>query len=239
MADNNPQSGGNQQGSTNNKPAGLSWSQPPRPSTSPLLGASTSKFSSSASTPKTTVAKTVPTDNTNNRGRLFTLFLSGAVVGAVLTWGYYTLNPQEEVAQNTDTPTGENTGSTGTTGTTPKPSGSTGTTPTPTMGSTGGVVLATTQSAGLKVDITSAPVSAPTWVVVYEVVNGQRGNALGAGYFTSTTGARSINLLRPTVAGQKYWIGKRVDNGDKDFTSADQAVLNAAGQPLYVEFTAR
>ncbi|MBP9711192.1 MAG: hypothetical protein KBD50_02965 [Candidatus Pacebacteria bacterium] len=242
MADNNQSTQGNQQGSTNNKPAGLSWSQPQKPVTSPLLGASTSKFSSSASTPKMQPAKTATVANTNGRGRLFALFLSGAIVGAVLTWGYYTLNPQEEIAQNTETentPTVQNTGTTVAGGTTLPQTGSTGTTPVPTTGATGGIVLATTQTAGLKVDITSAPVTVPTWVVVYEVVNGQRGNALGAGYFTSTTGARSINLLRPTIAGQKYWVGKRVDNGDKDFTSADQAVLNAAGQPLFVEFTAR
>jgi hypothetical protein len=170
--------------------------------------------------------------------------LAGAVVGVVFTWGYYALNPQENIAQNTGT-TPVGTVPTGTSGTVVQPSGSTSSTGASTgvtpvvVGSMGGIVLSNPQQAGLKVEVTSAPVSVPTWIVVYEVTNGVRGNALGAGYFTPETGARSINLLRATQAGKIYWVGKRVDNGDKDFTTADQAVLNAAGQPLYVEFTAR
>ncbi len=235
MADNTQ---GNQQGSTNNKTSGLSWSQPPKATTSPLLGSSTAKFSSPTSTSKTTPTPKPMPSNGRGRGRLVVLFLSGAVVGAVLTWGYYTLNPQESVVEATNTATSTNP--VGTSGTTPKPTGTTVSTPTaPVIGSMGGITLPNPQPAGLKVEITSAPVTVPTWVVVYDVTNGQRGNALGAGYFTPTTGSRSINLLRATQAGKTYWVGKRVDNGDKDFTSADQPVLNAAGQPLYVEFTAR
>jgi hypothetical protein len=233
---------GNQQGSTNNKPAGLSWSQPPKLS-SPLLGGTVAKPSTSA--PKSTPVRNTQTNtNTNGRGRTFALFLAGAVVGALLTWGYYSFNSDGAVAQDTTPAPTNNTGAVGaagnTTGNATPTSGATGTTgSTPVIGSMGGITLPNPQPAGLKVEITSAPVTVPTWVVVYEVVNGARGNALGAGYFTQETKSRSINLLRATEAGKTYWVGKRVDNGDKDFTSADQPVLNAAGQPLYVEFTAR
>ena len=175
------------------------------------------------------------------------LFLTGVVVGGVLTWGYYTLQPQSEVAQNTNN--AGNTANTGSqnTGGAPAPTGSTGAvgaTPTPPapapIASSGSLIVPTVQDAGLTVAITKAQVKSPTWVVVYEVANGARGNALGAGYFLPTTGVRNINLLRPTQAGKTYWVGMRVDNGDQDFSmTLDQPVLNAAGQPLYVEFTVR
>lgn len=244
MADTNQNFQGNQQNSTSNKPAGLSWSQPPKQTTSPLLGSGSTKFSSSTSSvtvKNASAAKPVATNGTKRRG--FPLFLMGVVVGSALTWGYYSLNTQEEVVQQTTpTPTTEqNVGSTGGTSQTTGASvtGTTGTVAIPTVGGTGSIVLPNPQPAGLKVEITSAPVTVPTWVVVYEVINGARGNVLGAGYFLPTTKSRSINLLRATVSGKTYWVGKRIDNGDKDFSSADQAVLNAAGQPLYVEFTAR
>lgn len=243
MADTNQNSQGNQQNSTSNKPAGLSWSQPPKQTTSPLLGSSSAKFStptSSATVKNAFTAKPVAANGPKRKG--FTLFLMGAVVGSMLTWVYYSLNSQQEIAQQTTTPTTEQkVGSTGgtsqTTGT--SATGTTGTVTTSPIGGTGSIVLPNPQPAGLKVEITSAPVTVPTWVVVYEVINGTRGNVLGAGYFLPTTKSRSINLLRATVPGKTYWVGKRIDNGDKDFSSADQTVLNAAGQPLYVEFTAR
>src|SRR3989344_1033536 len=125
MADSNQSSQGNQQGSTTstNKPAGLSWSQPqsPRPVTSPLLGSTAQRPPMLPVTPKQSV-----TQPANNSRKYAVLFLTGVVVGGVLTWGYYTLQPQSEVAQNTNN--AGNTANTGSqnTGGAPAPTGSTG-----------------------------------------------------------------------------------------------------------------
>jgi hypothetical protein len=76
--------------------------------------------------------------------------------------------------------------------------------------------------------------------VVYESKIGVRGNALGAALFFPEGGDRTINLLRATVAGQTYLVGRHVDNGDKQFSlTNDQPVVNAAGNPLYAEFKTR
>lgn len=233
MQGNNPLQGGGQQSSNTNKPAGLSWSQPQ--SAKPV-----SAFTSPASKPTaTTTPKSIPAPTSSNAGKFIALFVAGAIVGGVLTWGWYTLQPAPTTtAQNTPTNT------TGTNNTPTLPTGTIGgtnTTPVGTVGSSDNLSVAAEQNAGLAVAITSAPVTEPTWVVVYETTaNGERGNALGAALFFPETKSRNINLLRPTLAGKTYLVGKRVDNGDKDFSmTLDKPTLNAAGQPLYVQFKAR
>jgi hypothetical protein len=198
-----------------------------------------------ASKPAAMPAYKAPATPTSTK-KFVGIFIVGAIVGGVLTWGWYTLQKPAVVTQN-PTNTGLNTntnvatpGSAGTIG------GSTGTTPTTpvvvvSVGSSDSLSVPALQDAGLTVAITAAPVTQPTWVVVYETTaSGERGNALGAGFFLPTTGSRNINLLRATETGKTYLVGKRVDNGDKDFSmTLDQPVLNAAGKPLYVEFKAR
>ena len=76
--------------------------------------------------------------------------------------------------------------------------------------------------------------------MVYESNNGVRGNALGAALFFPQGGAKTVNLLRTTQAGKTYFVGRHVDNGDKQFSlTLDQPVVNAAGNPVYVEFRTR
>lgn len=102
------------------------------------------------------------------------------------------------------------------------------------------LVVPSPQDAGLSVAVSSANVSAPTWVVVYESKNGVRGNALGAALFFPGGQTKTVNLLRATTAGQSYLVGRHVDNGDKQFSlTLDQAVVNGAGQPMYTEFRTR
>ncbi|MDP4020887.1 MAG: hypothetical protein Q8P58_02510, partial [Candidatus Adlerbacteria bacterium] len=102
------------------------------------------------------------------------------------------------------------------------------------------LVVPSPQNAGLSVMVSSATVTSPTWVVVYESKNGVRGNALGAALFFPQDGDKTINLLRATTAGQTYFVGRHVDNGDKQFSlTLDKPVVNAAGSPVYVEFRAR
>lgn len=98
------------------------------------------------------------------------------------------------------------------------------------------------QDAGLEVAISSATVSVPTWVVVYESVNGEPGRALGATLFFPATNGKSgtVSLLRATEPGQSYLIGENTDSGDRVFAlHGDEPVVDLAGQPVWYTFTTK
>jgi hypothetical protein len=167
------------------------------------------------------------------------LFAGGIVVGGLLAWSWFSLTPAETGTEENVTPAAgegaENAGS-------PNPSTGTGN-PSALPGSTIGneaLVVPSPQDAGLLVMVTSASVTSPTWVVVYESQNGVRGNALGAALFFPGGGAKNVNLLRATQSSKTYFVGRHVDNGDKQFSlTNDKAVVNAANNPVYVEFKTR
>ncbi len=237
MADNTP-------GRENTpRQSGLSWSQPASTARPSQTGATAGSSSSSqpkfiASPPRTTA----PAQPSSRRGML--LFSSGVLVGGLLAWSWFSLSPEGAVTTNNDT----NVPAAGTAAT------GGGSAPTPGAGAAGGaalpgstigsesLVVPSPQEEGLSVQITSASVSAPTWIVVYESFNGTRGNALGAALFfpENNNTNKSIKLLRATVPNRIYFVGRNVDNGDKKFsTTLDKPVTNAAGNPAYVEFRVR
>src|SRR3989344_3522676 len=102
----------------------------------------------------------------------------------------------------------------------------------------GGLVVVTPQRAGLSVQVESAAVSAPTWIVVYENRNGEPGNALGATLFFPEGRALGVTLLRATVPGQTYLVEKRLDDGDRRFSLSKDAPINESGTPKFTQFTA-
>jgi len=213
----------------NSKQSGLSWSQPSSAKpVSTLLGSSAAAKSVNAPKPMTVAA-------TQKGGRKsFMIFAGGLLVGGLLAWSWFSLVSDRAITatENNPTPTeeGGTTGSTNTKG---------NSLPGSTIGNEA-LVVPPTQDAGLSVAISSATVTTPTWVVVYESLNGVRGNALGAALFFPETKSRTINLLRATTPGKTYFVGRNVDNGDKQFSLAnDKPVLNAAGKPVYAEFKTR
>ena len=214
MADNTP-------GKENTpRQSGLSWSQPSGTARPSQTGATTS--STSQSSPKfisSPVRPAAPAQPSSRRSVL--LFASGVVVGGLLAWSWFSLTPEGVISENSGVPAG-GTAATGGSG---APTSGTGAA----LSGSEALVVPSPQDAGLSVRVTSAPVTQPTWVVVYEIVNGERGNALGARLFFLDSREKTINLLRPTQAGNTYWIGKRTDNGDERFSmTLDQPVVNAA-----------
>ena len=100
------------------------------------------------------------------------------------------------------------------------------------------LIVPSPQQAGQSVIVTQAAVSSPTWVVVYENQGGAPGNVLGAQLFY-TSGPGIVTLLRGTEAGQTYYVGRSVDNGDHKYTKADdKPALNTDGSMQTVTFTA-
>src|SRR3989344_3080802 len=213
MADNTPGT----QGSQNNPPrqSGLSWSQPASTARPSQTGAPATSSSSSPpkfiSSPVRPVAQAQPS---SRRGML--LFTSGVVAGGLLAWSWFSLSPATiTVSEGTGAPTGGTAATGGEAAPTTGAGAAEGIAlPGSTIGSES-LVIPSPQDAGLSVQITSAAVSAPTWVVVYESRNSVRGNALGAALFFPQDGAKSVKLLRATMPNQTYFVGRHVDNGDK------------------------
>lgn len=216
----------NTQGQNDKKPS-LSWSQPAAPvnSAKPV-----------SATPPTVQKSTPPAviaSEKSNMSAYVGIFVAGIVVGALIGWGI-TASRNGTGTVATSTPNGtESTSQNGTSNV--DLSGST-------IGS-GTIVVASPQVAGEMVAVSNVSVAAPTWVVVYEDVNNTPGRILGAELFfpVSMKGATSgsITLLRPTVAGQSYFVGQRVDDGDKAFsTTLDMPVVDTAGSQMMTKFTA-
>lgn len=159
--------------------------------------------------------------------RTIGIFAAGLVVGVLIGWGYSTSVDRGMAGANaTSTPSTRQSSSTGGL----------------TIGADGNAEssfsVADPQPAGLKVSITKAVVSKPTWVVVYEDNDGKTGRALGATLFTAQKQSGTVTLLRGTVAGNDYLVGQSVDDGNKTFSlKADKPVL-VGDNPLLVGFTA-
>lgn len=247
MQGNNSVQGGSQSGS--NKQGGLSWSQPAT-SGSQSFSSSPAKLSSTSSKPSTANVTKAP--QPASRSGLIGGFIGGLILGALLAWGWFALKPASTpVATNTDNSqmnTGTNSDNSGAVTNNPSTSGSGNTAVPPTNSGSGavkGVPVSTnnsitipTQTAGTKVTVSALSVAAPTWIVIYDNNNGQPGKALGAGLVFPTTKAPiAIDLLRPTIAGQTYIVGQRLDDGDHKYSSqTDKLVTDESGKPMWLQF---
>jgi len=247
----------NQQNNQAGKQGGLSWSQP----------ASTQSQNQKPLTPTPPPANKpahVPpymqrqAPKTGNR-KFLGILAGGILLGFIVGWAWLALRPNDaNVATNTgtntnatSTPTGTITGQQGGTGAAAGTGGSSSgsgaanvsTAVAPGIQAPAGdmISIATPQAPGTKVLITGVKVSVPTWIVVYEVRNGARGNALGAALFSPTSPTPiNLSLLRATSPGQAYFVGRSVDDGDKIFSmQSDRPVVDASGNPIYMPFEVR
>jgi len=224
------QNSGNQGSQNNSKQSGLSWSQPG----GAAKPAQTGPASAPKSSPLLKPATPAPAAQSGNSRKTFLLLAGGVVVGGLLAWSWFSVMPAGTVTEGEGTlATGEEAGANGAS------TGGTVALPGTVIGNEA-LTVTTPQDAGLSVMVSEASVTVPTWVVVYESSNGVRGNALGAALFFPGGGAKTINLLRATTEGRVYLVGRHVDNGDKQFSlTNDQPAVNAAGNPVYVEFRTR
>lgn len=217
MQGNTGQGQGNQQKST------LSWSQPATPSAAPK---STPPVTAAPSNKQSSVVL-----NTSYTGTYVGIFVGGLIIGALIGWAI-SGSRQSGIAS----PTAASTTTTTNTSTTTDLSGST-------MDS-GTLTVASPQTAGFTVEVNNVQVTEPTWVVVYDNRAGAKGNALGAALFLPQSGTNvqngTVQLLRATLPGQNYFAGQSLDDGDKIFfLNADKPLLNAAGNPLLVQFSTK
>lgn len=82
------------------------------------------------------------------------------------------------------------------------------------------------QAGGSSVTIDKAVFDTLGWVVVYEDVDGEPGNILGASLFRKEMGqSGKVELLRDTEAFKKYYVVLHQDDGDGEFDYSKDIVM--------------
>lgn len=100
-------------------------------------------------------------------------------------------------------------------------------------------VTAADQPAGDTVAVASAALAKDAWIAVHEDINGNPGKILGAQMFPAGDTSGIIQLLRATATGRTYHVMIHADDGDREFSAAeDMPVKNAEGNPVMAKFTA-
>lgn len=99
-------------------------------------------------------------------------------------------------------------------------------------------VVVSDQNFGLEVALDSVILDRTSWVVVFEDLNGQPGNILGAQLYDAgeiLDGA--VTLTRGTVPNSLYYVKLHGDNGDRQFDfTIDVPYVGADGKDLTTTF---
>lgn len=112
-------------------------------------------------------------------------------------------------------------------------------TPAPALSATaeGDSVSTSDQKAGSKVTVDTVTVTKPTWIAI------RRSNDWTIGVQLVQPGTHQnvvVNLVRPTIAGDKYSVVLMADNGDGVFDLHKETLLmNADGSRVSVAFLAK
>lgn len=95
------------------------------------------------------------------------------------------------------------------------------------------------QAEGVSVEVPQVKLDRLGWVVIHEDDNGAPGRILGAQLYDAGTSSGSVDLLRGTIAGNKYYAMLHEDNGDRAFDpKKDTPILGADGNPVMTSFMA-
>lgn len=96
------------------------------------------------------------------------------------------------------------------------------------------------QTAGNIVSVEKVNLTDNAWVVVREDINGEMGNILGAQWLPKgTNSATMVELLRGTVAGNKYYVVLYNDNGDRIFGKDTDTPMKNKGEVIFKTFTVK
>jgi len=95
------------------------------------------------------------------------------------------------------------------------------------------------QPEGVTVAIDQVMLDRVGWVVIHEDDNGTPSRILGAQLFDTGTRSGTVDLLRGTLAGHRYYAMLHTDNGDHAFDpKKDTPILGSDGSPVMVTFIA-
>jgi hypothetical protein len=96
------------------------------------------------------------------------------------------------------------------------------------------------QTAGKIVLVEKVKLTDNAWVVVREDMNGEMGNILGAQWLPKGTDSETtVELLRGTVAGNKYYVVLYNDNGDRIFGKDADTPMKNKGEVIFKTFTVK
>ena len=95
------------------------------------------------------------------------------------------------------------------------------------------------QPAGTSVFVTGLSLTQSQWIAVYEDRDGQPGNILGASHVFPGYISTSVDLLRNTEAGGKYYAAVLNDNGDEFFDRLSDLPPFSPDKVIVVSFFAR
>jgi hypothetical protein len=102
------------------------------------------------------------------------------------------------------------------------------------------VALIGDQPAGKAVNVSKVSLSDNAWVVVREDANGEMGNILGAQWLPKgTVSETTVDLLRGTESGKKYYVVLYNDNGDRIFGMTSDFPMKNNGALISMTFTAK
>lgn len=94
------------------------------------------------------------------------------------------------------------------------------------------------QSAGTEVSVSGFTLVEPRWFVVYDERGGSPSWILGAQRLLPGDTTGKIQLLRKTVAGQKYFVAIHNDDGNLEFNKMNDPAPKA-DELIIVSFTAK
>ncbi len=106
--------------------------------------------------------------------------------------------------------------------------------------STGNTIILSGNTAGNTVSLSKASLSQDSWIVIREDVDGEFGKALGAGWFPKGLNEKiTVELLRNTETGKKYYAVLYTDAGDHKFSSKVNKLVTENGETTSQVFIAK
>lgn len=171
-------------------------------------------------------------------------FVSGLLIGGLLMW-VFGAEPKKDT--NTEVKT-DDTAATETEVTTDVTAATGTKTPAeisvskPEVVSGVGSIAVANQKAGMKVSLGEIKYPAATgWIAVQNVNGDALGTTLGAARFDTKAGLmpKEVTLVTSTVAGKEYKVVFHATDGNREYASATDKVVNGAdGKPLATSFKA-
>lgn len=151
-----------------------------------------------------------------------------AIVGASRSSLFHTGNPEDSNGVSaTSTPTTTNNGSIRSTTTSAPVVDVNVTTPAGSVSSS--ALPIDDQPAGEMVVVSSVTFGAPGWVAVHDGVTGMPGNTIGASWLPAGTHTNvNVELVRPMIAGNQYFLVLHSDDGDKKYNSKIDLALSGS-----------
>ena len=105
---------------------------------------------------------------------------------------------------------------------------------------TGNTIILSGTTAGNTVSLAKASLSQDSWIVIREDAGGEFGKAIGAGWFPKGLNEKiSVELLRSTEVGKKYYAVLYTDAGDHKFSSKINKLVTENGEAVSQVFIAK